>query len=529
MNNPPNSQAYEALNRAWKSTCRVLLGGEIGELGRYEPWLSEHMAPMLKKKSALSGKDVCCAMPDYAPGARFLSLEEIDFGQKFAPLNINEIKDIDSIIDALGERFAYCGNMVLGNSSNVEQSSDVHNSFHVLNANFIHDCKYVAYSSYCSDSKYLFSVFSDRSSSHMIRVFETFKQARCFEAWECFESSDCYFSSCVEASQEAIFSFNLRNRRHVIGNLELPKDKYLALKAKLVGEMREELERKGRLPSLMDIISSSAPLTRVELPEPDAEQAGDLEPMEEAFRKTTGVLLGRPLDGLRSYENWLMRHVPATQKARSVVSGRSVYVNDIVPYNLMLKDRLVKQDEVWKMGVLTKLEPSEIESFEKLKKAAGRIAYFCPEGMVGESRNIPEVAVVNTSLNCYHCGIASFNENTAYSYWARNSKYMFGSALAFLSSFCMNANYSTNLSRAFEADGCNNCSDVYFAHNCENARDAMFCFNAKNLHSAIGNSPLPPEQYRRVKGALLAQMADELEQNKELKWDIYNIGGRPVT
>jgi hypothetical protein len=526
MNNPPESQAYEALDRAWKSTCRVLLGAEIGGLKRYEPWLSEHTAPMLRKKSAISGRDVCCALPDYPESARFISLEETGGWQKFGPLDINEIKDIDSIVEALQERFAYCGNVVLGNSSNVERSSDVHNSFYVSDSNFIHDCKYVAYSSYCSDSKYLFSVFSDRSSSHMIRVFETFKQARCFEAWECFESSDCYFSSCVEASQEAIFSFNLRNKRHVIGNLELPKDRYLALKAKLVGEMREELERKGRLPSLMDILSESAPLGGVELPEPDAEAGGDLEPMEEAFGKATTVLLGRPLHGLRSYEGWLMRHVPSTEKVKSAISGRPVYVNDIVPYNLMLRDRLVKQDEVWKVGALTKLEPPEIESFGKLKKAAGRIAYVCPEGREGESRNIPEVAVANTSLNCYHCGIASFNENTAYSYWPRNSKYMFGSALAFLSGFCMNAYYSTNLSRAFEADCCSNCSDVYFAHNCENARDAMFCFNAKNLHSAIGNSPLPPEQYRKVKAALLAQMADELEQKKELKWDIYNIGAQ---
>jgi hypothetical protein len=46
------------------------------------------------------------------------------------------------------------------------------------------------------------------------------------------------------------------------------------------------------------------------------------------------------------------------------------------------------------------------------------------------------------------------------------------------------------------------------------------------LHSAIGNSPLQPEQYRKVKGALLAQMADELEQKKELKWDIYGIGAQ---
>ncbi len=531
MNNPPDSQAYESLNKAWKSTCRVVLGDEIGGLERYGPWLSEHMAPMLQKKSALSGKDVCCAMPDYAASARFLSLEEIDFGQKFEPLNINEIKDIDSIAEALGERFTYCGNVVLGNSSNVERSSNVQNSFHVLNSNFIYDCEHIAYSSYCRGSKYLFATISDYQCSSIIRSYETFQQSRCLEAWNCYNSSDCYFSSFVEGSHDAMFSISLRNKHNIIGNLELPKEKYLALKAKLLGEIREELERNGRLPSFMDIAESSAP------PEPVAgmekleirnrsDDDGDIAPIEEAFGKTTGLLFGRRLQDFRSYEKWLTRHVPGVETGKSAVSGKRVYIGDVLPCNLTPRDRLVTEGECWEVGSRTRLEPSDIESFEKLKAAIGRIAYFTPEGHLGECRNIMMVPLLNTSQNCYHCPITSFNEYTAYSYWPRNSKYMFGSALAFLSSFCVNAYYSVNLSRAFEADGCNNCSDVYFAHNCENVRDSMFCFNAKNLHSAIGNSPLPPEQYRKVKGALLAQMADELERNKELNWDIYTIGAQ---
>ncbi len=527
MNNPPDSQAYEALNKAWKSTCRVVLGDEVGELERYEPWLSEHMAPLLKKKSALSGKEVCCAMPDYAPGARFLSLEEIDFGQKFEPLNINEIKDIDSIVGALGERFAYCGNVVLGNSSNVERSSDVHNSFHVLNSNFIYDCQHVAYSSFCRGSKYLFATISDYGCSHLIRVYETHRQSRCLEAWNCYDSSDCYFSSYVEGTNDAMFSFSVRNRHNIIGNLELPKEKYLALKAKLLGEIREELERDGRLPSLMDIVASSAPFGKVGALEAGAAgEEGDLEPIEGAFQKTTALLFGKPLHDFRSHGKWLMRHVPGIEKAKSAVSGRPMHIGRNLPFNLFLRDRLVTEDECWKVGELVRLGPADLESFGKLKQSVGRIAHFSSEGRLGECRNLIEVPLVNSSQNCYHCPIASFNENVAYSYWPRNSKYMFGSALAFLSDFCINAYYSTNLSRAFEADGCSNCSDVYFAHNCENVRDSMFCFNAKNLHSAIGNSPLPPEQYRKLKGALLAQMAGELERNKELKWDIYSIGRR---
>ncbi len=535
MDDSSHSQAYEALNKAWKSTCRVVLGEEVGELERYGPWLSEHMSPLLRKKSALSGKDVCCAVPDYAPGAKFISLDEADFGKTFEPLGINEIKDIDSIIDAVSERFAYCGNVVLGNSSDVERSSDVHNSFHVLNSNFIYDCEYTAYSSLCRGSKYLFGVISDYGCSHLIRVYEDHRQARCLEAWNCYDSSDCYFSSFVEGSHDAMFSFSVRNKRNVIGNLELPKEKYLALKAKLLGEIREELERNGRLPSLMDIAASgepAAPVPGFERPQKSGlgggEDAGGghdgLAPIEEAFGKTTALLFGRQLHDFRSYGKWLMRHVPPVEKLKSAVSGRTLYSAGIYPLRLYLRDRLVTEDECWEVGERVRLEMADLESFERLKHAAGRIAYFSPEGRLGECRNLIEVPLSNTSQDCYHCPIAAFNEKVAYSYWPRHSKYMFGTSLAFRSTFCISAYNSTDLARVFEAEGCGSCSDGYFLHNCENVRDSMFCFNAKNLHSAIGNSPLPPEQYRKIKKVLLGQMADELERNNGLKWDIYNIG-----
>jgi hypothetical protein len=101
---------------------------------------------------------------------------------------------------------------------------------------------------------------------------------------------------------------------------------------------------------------------------------------------------------------------------------------------------------------------------------------------------------------------------------------MFGSALAHNSDFCINAYYSENLSRAFEVDGCSNCSDIYFSHNCENVKDSMFCFNSKNLRNAIGNAQHVPDDYKKMKTSLLEQIVSEIEDKKDLKWDIFNIG-----
>ncbi len=523
------SQAYDALNRSWKSTCRVLLGDEIGELAKYEPWLSEHRVPLLRKKSALSQKDIYCATTDYADGAEFVSLDEVDYGKKFQPLGINEIKDIDSIVGAVGERFRYCGNVVLGNSSHVENSSDVQNSFYVLGSNFIYDSEYVAYSSYCRGSKHLFAVISDYSCDHLIRVFETHKQSRCLEAWKCYNSSDCYFCCSVEGSQDAMFSFNQKNKRNVIGNMELPRERYLQLKEKLVSEIREELLRNKKLLSLMEIVSASAkPMKLPKLESKVLGEDGDKAPIEAAFGKTTNVVLGKPLHDFESYGPWLKQHVPPVLERRSAATGKRMHIPGVTPCTLFPSDRLVDMDEYWQIGESTRLDEPDIKSLDSIKESVGKIAFANPNGTLGECRNIMLVPLCNTSINCYCCPIASFNEGAAFSYWPRTSKFVFGSALAFSSSFCINSYYSVNLSRTFEVDGCNNCSDAYFCHNCENVQDSMFCFNAKNLRFAIGNSQMRPEEYKKAKTLILGQIADELEKNKSLKWDIFNIGARTV-
>ena len=46
-------------------------------------------------------------------------------------LGINEIKDIDSALDALAGNVAYSGNIVLGNSGFVERSNRCANAYYV--------------------------------------------------------------------------------------------------------------------------------------------------------------------------------------------------------------------------------------------------------------------------------------------------------------------------------------------------------------------------------------------------------------
>jgi hypothetical protein len=68
-------------------------------------------------------------------------------------------------------------------------------------------------------------------------------------------ASDSYYSASLEDCTNCLFTFNQRNKHYLIGNVPLAKDKYATLKAKLIGEIRDELKRKKSIPSVIQIIS----------------------------------------------------------------------------------------------------------------------------------------------------------------------------------------------------------------------------------------------------------------------------------
>ena len=73
--------AYAEVNKKWKATCKVVLGGEVGELKDYEAWLSDINTPRAVQKDA-AGRDVVVAAPHYSKHARYISFEDVDFGKK---------------------------------------------------------------------------------------------------------------------------------------------------------------------------------------------------------------------------------------------------------------------------------------------------------------------------------------------------------------------------------------------------------------------------------------------------------------
>jgi hypothetical protein len=249
------------LNTAWKSTCKILLGDEIGELGEYEAYLRRYTKRIQKRKSSFSGKDVSFTSPHVPGNAKVISYDELEqYKTKFGKMavNINELKDIDSIVEALGEQFYYSGNIILGKSFNVESVDRCYNSSFVSDSVDVYDSKFVAYSSTLRYSENVFgSDAVGQGTRFCINGYDVYELARGFETIRVFVSSDCYYSGNLEGCSNCMFSFNLRKQNYCIGNLSLSREKYAKLRGKLLEDIQETLRSKKDVISIIDLIGDA--------------------------------------------------------------------------------------------------------------------------------------------------------------------------------------------------------------------------------------------------------------------------------
>jgi hypothetical protein len=523
------TETYGLLNAQWKATCRIVFGQEVGELRDFEPYLLELTRPVIHHKSCLSGKGVVSAPAAYCKNSRWLALDEVDFSKPGEPLNINEIKDLDSIVDALSERFCYTGSITFGKCACIEQSSNINDSVGIYKAARYGHSRNIACCTMAKDGENCFGLNGASETSFSIKCNRSFHCTRSFELWMSDNSQDSFYSSGLTNCSNCMFSFNSWNRKYAIGNFELPKDKYLSIKSALLSEVTEWRKHSKRAPTLLDIVKKSKwakPQIPAESERIDASDTKDKTKIEEAFSKTASLLLGKPLNGgIDAYSEYLCRHTQPTAKCKSAASGKEMVMPTFSTYPLLPKDRLLDINEAQVFGQSIRLERNDAEgiTLENAHEKIGPLAFFHIYLIVGKNTNLIECVNYVSSANSYRSSAVGYSKYCAYSFWPMNSQYLFGADSPFNSSFCINTYSSTSQTRCFETDCCGYCTDTYFSHNCENTNDSMFCFNKKNLRYAIGNATMPQNDYKKVKSALLAQIADELNSTKDLRYDIYNI------
>ncbi len=529
--NPVNvdKSVYEELNKKWKLTSKLIFGDEVGELNDFEDWLSDSLELTYSQKSAISGKPVTYSSDKYSKDSKWISFEEVDFSKKFEPLELDSLKDIDSIAQAIRDRIYYTGNVVLGNSGFIEKSSNISDSWYCYNSTRTGDSKYVAYSNLARLCECVFGTSAPGESSYCIRCNDTYRVKRCFELWQSVSSFDCLYVFSVSGCSDCMFSFNLRSKRYAIGNQVLDRDKYLNIKSSLLEQMRSELKTKKKLPSLLDIVGKCKDKSnevkemlsgKVNVPE----ENHDLSVIDESFSHTVKLVLGEELSGIEKYTEWLSGNLPRYAKHRSIVSGRSVFVGDYGKYFSIPKERMIKEDEAFKLVDIAKpISGIESITLDNSHEFMENIAFFSLDIYAGNNSNITDCQSYADSKNCYTCFPCVGNKNSAYNFWPRSSERVFGSSVLFDSSSCINCSQSVKLTRCFEVDSSRDCSDCYFCHNCENVHESMFCFNTKNKRYAIGNVELGKEKYIEIKNRVLQEIIHSLEKYGTLNTSVRSL------
>jgi hypothetical protein len=513
------TETYSELNKSWKETCKVVLGKEIGELSEYDKWLSSLNNPRFVKKSSISGMETVFTSSEFNSDSKFIGMDELDFNKKFEPLTINEIKDIDSIREAVDERIYYCGNIVLGNSKFIEKSSNVSDSFFVYDSVKIDASRNIAQSQYLRLCENVFGTNEGGEGKFCIHCSILYKNTRCFELWNSPVCSDCYYSYGLENCNEAFFSFNVIGKNYLIGNLQLPKDKYLIIKRNLLEEISGELKRNKNVLSLIELVSKS------EINHSEAKRAisdivggvrvGDKNQIESSFSKTSTILFGKPLTGkMDDYSEWLKQHTIVPYSIKSALSECSVPMSKWPGLSQLPPERVVTSEEAIKIGQQVQLSESAATAITLATAPImiGHIAYFTPEHMVGVNSNLIECQWGSNASNCHRSVICVYSKDCAYCSWPRSSQYCFGCGIVFDSEFSMKCYDSVKLTRCFEVDGGRGCSDTYFSHNVEGLQNCAFCFNAKSKQYSVGNSEVGRERFMEVKKMVQEWVLEELEK-----------------
>ena len=511
------------IEQAFKATSKVIFGKEIGELSEFEPYLKEMLLPYQMKKSCVSGKDVMVSNLFYPSSARFASQDEIPL-LKFAPLHVNEIKDIDSLFAAASERAVFCGNKLFGRNTDVREVDNCVDSSSIFCGHNVYNSKYGAYVSHIREAEYVFGASCFPGAAHSIRLCEGVGANRCFETYYGTNLADMYYSfNCIGCS-DCIFAFNLRSKRHCIGNLELSKDEYLRLKKKLVAEMADELKRKKRIFSIADIACFGRGKT--DISEEKVAYDSPVPPkVEEAFKATSRILLGKEHANIKRFGQWLLKRTIGVKKVKGALGSPTYKVEGLPIIRDIHADRLVTMEE----GVQASKKPISIKPGEDLSlhealSRSAKVALFSVEFVDGVNDRCVDTPSIFTGSNIYKTWDTTGSKLSAYTSGAIKSEHIFGGYLRILScQFCINAFDSTSLKGCFEVDSSYSSRDSYFCHNCENVSDAMFCFNAKSLSHAFCNEQVGKEEYSRLKKILLDYINRELEEKGGLEASIFNI------
>jgi len=241
----------EELEKAFSSTCRLLLGKGLEGLTQYSSWLGKSVPLPKETKSAISGKEVWVPPPNIYLKKEFnpknaISLDEME-NANTAPFGPEELDgaSVQEIVKKIKPISYYCGNFRYWTHSNIERSSGAGAGQNIMMCDDVYlKVKNIAYCNYALYSENLFGCHGVMHSGFLMHAYHSTKVTRCFEIDACSNCSGLLFSHNCENVHDSMFCFNAKNMRNAIGNVAVPPNEYKRIKELLQQEIVKELEDK---------------------------------------------------------------------------------------------------------------------------------------------------------------------------------------------------------------------------------------------------------------------------------------------
>jgi len=248
------------IEKSFAKTSALIFGTELSPLSGYVRWL-EHGLPfsIVEKKSKVSGKPVFMVThPPYLKiSGNIAGIEEALEVGKLALSGIEAASlSLENVRAKLAKISTINPNTVFGENFDTTDSACYGPTQHCFRIAFSWWSKYVSCSYDARTSSHAHGCSDIDDCNFCIRCRQSSKLQRCFEVDESASCSDCYYCHNVENCRDCMFCFNAKNLKNAIGNLEYPREEYLAIKKKVLGKMVEELKATRQLK--LDIYSVGA-------------------------------------------------------------------------------------------------------------------------------------------------------------------------------------------------------------------------------------------------------------------------------
>ena len=239
----------DRIDAAFAQATRLIFGKPLSPISKYAEWLRQRVPGGRSVKSCFGSREAY--VPEYGafktmPGEKIASEEDAALagGKR---IEEHDARSLSSMIDKLPSIAYFVPAYAEGSNMDVEQSFLYLNCMHIRHCFDPFTSKNCAYCFSIMDAESVFGMHRIKGAGFSLHCYNSLKIQRCFEVDGGIDCKDSYFCHNVENLDSCIFCFNAKNLRYAIGNLELPREKYLGAKKRLVGSMAGMLEKNGRL------------------------------------------------------------------------------------------------------------------------------------------------------------------------------------------------------------------------------------------------------------------------------------------